>query len=95
MVAAEYYSDVLKAKTRFGKKRKAQRGEVDKRRSFGFESDGVTVREDEAAIIRDHAARLLAGETQDSLIRELNGGGAVRSRSPMGLYHLPPDNDPA
>ena len=51
---------------------KASTGEVDKRRSFGFENDGVTLNESEAAIIREHAQRLLAGETQDSLIKELN-----------------------
>ena len=75
IVSAEYYSDLLRVKTRRGKAAKANEGKVDRRRSFGFEADGVTVREDEAAIIRDHAARLIAGETQDSLIRELNGRG--------------------
>jgi DNA invertase Pin-like site-specific DNA recombinase len=72
IVAAEYYSDLLRAKTRRGKAAKAHAGQVDQRRSFGFESDGITIVESEAAIIRDHAARLLAGETQESLIRELN-----------------------
>jgi DNA invertase Pin-like site-specific DNA recombinase len=72
IVAAEYYSDLLRVKTRRGKAQKAREGRVDKRRSFGFESDGVTVREDEAAVIRDHAGRLIAGESQESLIAELN-----------------------
>jgi site-specific DNA recombinase len=75
IVAAEYYSDLLQAKVRRGKRAKAHSGQVDMRRSFGFEDDGITVLEDEAAIIRDHAERLLAGETQDALIRELNARG--------------------
>ena len=72
---AAYYSDMISESTRRGKQYKASQGEVDCRRSFGFEPDGVTVNEAEAAIIRDHAQRLLAGETQDSLIAELNDNG--------------------
>lgn len=40
-------------------------------RPFGFEDDRVTVRESEAEIIRDLAARLLAGESLGSLARWL------------------------
>jgi len=86
IVSAEYYSDLLKVKTRRGKAAKAREGRVDKRRSFGFEPDGVTVREDEAAIIRDHARRLLAGETQDSLITELNERGVPSVRGAKWGY---------
>lgn len=75
IVAAEYCSDHLQAKVKRGKRAKALSGQVDMRRSFGFEDDGITVREDEAEIIRDHAARLLAGETQQDLIAELNAQG--------------------
>jgi site-specific DNA recombinase len=71
MNAAAYYSDTISENARRGKAMKASSGLVDARRSFGFEQDGVTVNESEAAIIRDHATRLLAGETQDALIREL------------------------
>jgi hypothetical protein len=78
--AAAYYSDMISESSRRGKAYKASLGEVDKRRSFGFEQDGITVREDEAAIIREHAARLLAGETQDSLISELNSRGVPSVR---------------
>ncbi len=74
MNGAAYYSDMISESSRRGKQYKASLGEVDCRRSFGFEADGVTVREDEASIIRDHARRLLSGETQDALIRELNDG---------------------
>lgn len=62
------------------------RGEVDKRRSFGFRADGVTVDEAEAAIIRDHARRLLRGETQDSLITELNETGVPSVRGAKWGY---------
>jgi site-specific DNA recombinase len=85
IVSAEYYSDLLRAKTRRGKKAKAEAGEVDKRRSFGFEPDGVTIREEEAELIRDWAARLLAGETQQDIIAELNETGVASVRgAPWG-----------
>jgi hypothetical protein len=74
MAAAAYYSDRLSDRTRRGKRLKALAGEVDARRSFGFEPDGVTLRPDEADVIREHARRLLAGESQEALIAELNSG---------------------
>lgn len=70
--AARWYSDNLQRKVKRGKALKAASGQVDARRSFGFEPDGTTHRAAEVAILRDHAVRQLAGETQDSLIRELN-----------------------
>jgi site-specific DNA recombinase len=42
------------------------------RRCYGFESDGETVREAEAAVIREMVRRLLDGETQTGLVRDLN-----------------------
>lgn len=36
-------------------------------RPFGYEADGMTVREDEAAELRDAAGRVLAGEPVESL----------------------------
>lgn len=44
-------------------------------RAFGFEPDRMTVRTDEAAIIRQLADRLLAGESLGSLTRWLNDEG--------------------
>lgn len=41
-------------------------------RPFGYESDGVTVRPSEAAVVRDMTERILAGESLHSLVRELN-----------------------
>jgi hypothetical protein len=75
IVAAAWYSDNLQRKVKRGKEAKALSGRVDMRRSFGFEADGITVIESEAAIIRECAARLLAGETQADLISELNERG--------------------
>lgn len=46
-------------------------------RPFGFEDDRVTVRESEAAIIRDLAERLLAGATLRSLTMGLNDRGVT------------------
>jgi site-specific DNA recombinase len=82
MNAAAYYSDRLSDRVRRGKLRKAKRGEVDgnggsKRRPFGFEPDGVTVRESEAAILRDMASRFLADESQDSIVADLNARGIL------------------
>ena len=83
---AAYYSDMISESTRRGKQYEASQGEVDCRRSFGFCADGVTVDEAEAAIIRDHARRLLAGETQDSLICELNETGVPSARGSRWGY---------
>jgi site-specific DNA recombinase len=44
-------------------------------RRYGYEADGVTVREDEAEVIRSCAARLLDGESATGLARWLNEQG--------------------
>lgn len=41
-------------------------------RPYGFEKDGVTVRESEAAVIRETTERILLGESLRSLARDLN-----------------------
>ena len=78
--AAAYYSDNLQRKVKRGKRLKASKGEVDNRRSFGFQADGVTVREDEAAVIRECADRLLGGETQESVMADLRARGVPTVR---------------
>ena len=55
-------------------------------RPFGFEDDRVTVRADEATIIRDLADRLLAGETLRALASDLNARGV---RTTTGGRWLP------
>jgi len=86
MTAAAFYSDEISERSRRGKRVKAMNGEVDARRSFGFEADGVTVRPGEAAMIRDWATRLLAGEPQETIIRELNERGIPGVRGARWSY---------
>ncbi len=42
------------------------------RRPYGYESDGVTIRDEEAAVIRQMATRFIAGETLPTLASDLN-----------------------
>jgi site-specific DNA recombinase len=51
------------------------------KRPYGYDSDRVTIREDEAAIIRDLAKRYLAGESLNALTGELNDRGIAPSAS--------------
>lgn len=46
-------------------------------RPYGFDEDRVTLRPDEAAVIRDLAGRFLAGESLTSLARWLNESGVA------------------
>ncbi|WP_163507677.1 recombinase family protein [Fodinicola acaciae] len=76
---AAYESDRLSTRVKRGKKLKASRGESNASwRAFGWEPDG-TLREDEAALVRDLVTRVLAGETQDDLVVELNSRGIPTS----------------
>jgi DNA invertase Pin-like site-specific DNA recombinase len=78
--AAAYYSDRLSTRAARGKKLKAMAGEPNGgHRPFGFEPDLITAREEEAAVLRDLTARLLAGETQDALVADLNERGITTS----------------
>ncbi len=71
--AAAYYSDRLSTRTIRGKKARAMAGGPNGSvRPFGFEADLVTIREDEAEIIREMTRRFLAGEPQDRLVKDLN-----------------------
>src|SRR5712692_6013901 len=80
MNAAAYYSDRLSTRSARGKKLKAMAGEPNgSSRPFGFEADLVTIREDEAEVIRDLTRRFLAGESQDELLAELNARGVRTS----------------
>lgn len=46
-------------------------------RAFGYEEDGVTVREAEAAELRRAAEAVLRGETMSSVVRDLNARGVT------------------
>jgi DNA invertase Pin-like site-specific DNA recombinase len=52
-------------------------------RPFGYEADGVTIREDEAEVIRWLAGAVLSGQNLSSLVRELTERGiqTVRGRT--------------
>jgi site-specific DNA recombinase len=47
------------------------------RRPFGFEPDRVTIREEEADLVRDAARRVVAGATLTALLREWNAAGVT------------------
>lgn len=50
-------------------------------RRFGYEKDGVTLRELEAEVIRQSARRVLAGETVSSIARSLNEAGVPTAKN--------------
>jgi site-specific DNA recombinase len=55
------------------------------RRAFGYETDGVTVREDEAALIKQGYADVLAGESLGEVARRWNSTGLVTGQGkPFG-----------
>lgn len=47
------------------------------RRPFGYEADGVTIREEEAALIRSAADAILSGASVQSVAREWNAAGST------------------
>jgi DNA invertase Pin-like site-specific DNA recombinase len=83
MNAAAYYSDRLSSRIRRGMSMKARSGElVHSSRPFGFLDAGHKPGDPppghhpaEAPVLRELVTRLLAGETQDALIRDLNARG--------------------
>lgn len=61
--------------------REAQQGlpRIGSTRPFGYEKDGMTVRESEAAVVREVAQRLIAGATAYSIALDLNARGLFTS----------------
>lgn len=51
------------------------------RRPFGYESDGITIREEEAAIVQEMARRFIAGESLPTLAADLNDRGVPTARA--------------
>jgi site-specific DNA recombinase len=77
---AAYESDRLSTRVKRGKKLAAMRGESPASvRPFGFEADARTPREPEASELRRLVDRLLAGESQDAMVRDLNRRGITTS----------------
>jgi DNA invertase Pin-like site-specific DNA recombinase len=86
--AAAYYSDRTSKTGRRGKALRAQEGlSSGGPRAFGFEPDGVTVREAEAAVIRDWANRIVRGESLWSLVREANARGVLTATGGPWLHN--------
>lgn len=58
-------------------------------RAFGYEADGVTVRDDEADVVREITGRVLAGESLRGVCADLNrrgivtGAGGAWTQSPL------------
>ena len=89
MNAAAYYSDRLSDRVTRGKKLKALAGEPNGCRPFGFLADGVTPHPEESVILREAAMRLLGGETQESLIADLDARGVRTVRGGRWSSTLP------
>ncbi len=69
-------SELISQRVRARKKVHAAEGRFDGGpRPFGYEKDGLTVRASEAAIIRECAAKILAGASMNSLTHDLNRRG--------------------
>ena len=55
-------------------------------RPFGYESDGMTVRESEAIELREMVTRVLAGDSLASILRDLNERGVLTTRGGSWWY---------
>lgn len=78
VTANEYFSRLTSKKVKRGKLLRAQDGlSHGGPRAFGFESDGMTPREDEAEILREWTTRTLAGETQADLTADAAARGIL------------------
>jgi site-specific DNA recombinase len=55
-------------------------------RPFGYEIDGMTLRESEADELRGMVAKVLAGDSLASIIRDLNGRGVLTTREGIWRY---------
>lgn len=55
-------------------------------RPYGFENDGVTIREAEAQVIRDSTTSIIAGRTLAAVARELNEQGLKTSMDKSWTY---------
>jgi len=84
MAAAAYYSYRLSDRVCRGKRAKAMNGQLDNAgwqdRPFGWEPDCITQRPAEVAILREVAARILRGESQDVIAADLNARGITTTQ---------------
>lgn len=56
-------------------------------RPFGYEADGVTIRESEAREVRDAVRRLLAGEAVNAIVSDWNARGVPTARGGSKWLH--------
>lgn len=70
-------SDDLSRRLRRAFDQKAAEGRPHGARAFGYEPDGITIRESEAALLRQAACDVLAGETLAAIARRWNAAGIV------------------
>ncbi len=71
-------SRLISDRTKRKKKARAMTGAFNGgKRPFGYEPDGITIRESEAEVIRDVARRLIAGESLRSITGSLNERGIL------------------
>lgn len=78
---ARYEVEHMQERQKAAKLQAAQAGRFrGGRRAFGYESDGITVRPDEAALVLDATRRILVGESLGSIAREWNTQGLTGTR---------------
>jgi site-specific DNA recombinase len=77
---ARYEVEHAIERRRSANRQKAEAGlPVSGKRPFGYEADGMTLNEREASVLKDVGRRVLAGETCNSLAKELNARGITTS----------------
>jgi DNA invertase Pin-like site-specific DNA recombinase len=85
--AAAYYSDRLSMRVRRGKRLKAHAGELNiSSRPFGFRPSGIEPDEFEGPVLREMFDRLLAGESERSLIADLTRRGITTANGKEWTY---------
>lgn len=86
---AQYEMEQKSARQRAANAARAQAGKhFSTRRCFGYEEDGVTIREEEAQAIRAAYELVLAGGSLAEVARRWNAAGLY---GPQGKIKLPPD----
>lgn len=79
--AAQHEVDHARERMRRAKAQAAEQGKFrGGRRPYGYEADGVTVRESEAEVVRDASKAVLAGRSLAAVARELNERGLAAER---------------
>lgn len=85
--AAQHEIDHARERMRSAKRQMAADGKYrGGPRPFGYEKDGITVRESEAAVIRKASKAILAGRSLTAVARDLNDAGEVTSTGKPWTY---------